>query len=118
MLSQLCLKSSSGGLYIKPTTTSAKRLEVVVARPAGHNYYTCLAVKATTSQIKPSLSIDRLPSLGKENTGRKPMIVKGFNRTKEYTGMNPVLVEGFDRVNGSQRTRWITQTLSRLSCEP
>ena len=67
MLSQLCLKSSSGGLYIKPTTTSAKRLEVVVARPAGHNYYTCLAVKATTSQIKPSLSIDRLPSLGKEN---------------------------------------------------
>ena len=50
MLSQLCLKTSSKRL-IYTTTTSTKRLEVVVARPAGHNYYTCLAIKATTSQI-------------------------------------------------------------------
>ncbi len=50
MMSQICLKSTSAPL-IYTTTTSTKRLEVVVARPAGHNYYTYLAIKATTSQI-------------------------------------------------------------------
>jgi hypothetical protein len=48
----------------------------------------------------------------------KAYIVLPLTRERRITGKNPVLVEGFDRVNRSQRTRWITQTLSRLSCEP